>query len=177
MRFDKYDTGGNVLKVFKKVILITVILVLIFIAFKVWWIYDNSIFIKPSDYIRAMYSIVLYNTTDDNITDISVFYQKAGDNYDTRIEFEHVSNLSANSYKKVNIPTDIQENGSYNVYVKIGDQSIASGYFGTKVGGFSVIKVRKENGTLILERVFESTREYKKLYRRHLKNQFETLWR
>lgn len=138
------------------------------------WFYYNHVLIKSADYNRAMYSVVLFNNTNEDIHNISVLYQHGSNNTITVVE--NISSLLSESYKKVNIPTDVQENGSYNVYVKYNNQTVNAGYFGTKVGGFAVIEFRNENGSLTAENIASNSDEYKRLYRRHIKNQYETAW-
>lgn len=157
----------------KKKVCIISILPILLISILLWVCY-NHVLIKPADYNRAMYSVVLFNNTSEEIHNISVLYQHGSNN--TITEVESISSLLSGSYKKVNIPTDVQENGSYDVYVKYNNQNVNAGYFGTNVGGFVVIEFRNVNGILTAENISSNSVEYKKLYRRHIKNQYETAW-
>lgn len=162
----------------KRIAVICVSILIVIVLFAAWHVYDNFIFIKPSDYDRSMYSVVLHNDTNETINNISVDYYRAPD--EENKEFERISDLAGGEYRKINIPTDIQEYGSYNVEVSLdalnGGVSCAAGYFGTETGEFAVIEIAMENNVPTLTSLPQSTREYKPLYRRHLKNQPEISW-
>lgn len=155
-------------------------LIIILVSFGLWK-YDNNIFIKPSNYNPNIYSVVVFNDTQQELNDITISYQHAGNTDDaSKTKFMNISALVQKAYRKINIPTDIQTYGSYNVFVNIntisGNQEICVGYFGTNAGGYDIVKVLEKDGLIVLERVNQSSKEYKQLYRRHLKNQQELTW-
>ena len=165
------------MSIFKKGVLITLAFVAIITIIVIGLLYRE--YKISANYNRAMYSVVLHNTTERMVNGIDIYYQLAG--YSSCIEFEHIDNLTDKSYRKVNIPTNIQPPGSYNVFVAIrtatGTMEVPAGYFGTGVGGFAVIEIKIKDEEIFMERVFESESRYKRLYRRHKKNQYETCWR
>ena len=56
----------------KKIIVLFSILILVLLS----WIYSNFIFIKPSNYDRELYSVVIYNSTNDNLKNVIISYYK-----------------------------------------------------------------------------------------------------
>ena len=162
----------------KKIVFIIIFIFLFIILFGVY-IYQKYVFVIPSNYDRSIYTVVLHNETDEELDNVSVSYVHAASN-EPKVNFANISDLMANEYRKINIPTDYQEPGSYNVYVDVNTdndkKTISAGYFGTNLGGFSVIEIKKENNTLILESLQKNTSKYNKIYRYHLKNQYETRW-
>ena len=162
----------------KKKLAIVVIIGFVMICI---WLFNYG-FVKPEDFNNAVYTVVIYNDTGYELDSIMISYQH--DPNDPKIEYTRINNISRNEYRKINIPTNIEEIGTYgsfNVFVNIetifGNQEVATGYFGTGTGGFSVEKISKENGMLVIESVSPDNLMYKHLYWRHIRNQYETSWK
>ena len=158
--------------------LLTIAIVMVFfIALIMWWAYDNFLFAASPSYNNAMYSVVIYNETDQVVRNVSVSYGE-GENI---VEFTKIPTLEPQQHRKVNIPTnDLPIPAPYNVSIRIetdaGTEVLKNGYFGTGTGGFDVAVITMSDGTVVLDCLPDEDKMFKKLYRRHLKNQEEESW-
>ncbi len=169
------------MKMWKRILLIIwsiISIAIVFcIAFIIWWSYDNFIFTKSPFYNHAMYSVVIYNETNQEVRNICVSYGE-GDNI---IEFTRIDMLTPQEHHKVNIPTNnLPIPPPYNVSISIetdnGTKVLKNGYFSTGTGGFDVAVITMDGGDVVLDCLPDNSRMFKQLYRRHLKNQEEESW-
>ena len=160
----------------KKKIFLIILSVLIFIIFYIF--YELQYMVVSDDYDRAMYSVVIYNTTNTIINDMKVYYgSDHPDNY-TLQEFTQLDQINSGQYVKVNIPTkEFPIPPPYNVYLNhAGNELLCVGYTGLKTGGFEVVEIVEKSGNIELKQLMTSDSLYKKLIKRHHKNQMETTW-
>ena len=161
-----------IMKYIYRSIIIFIIAVFGFLIFGALNFYNKYIFWYPDDYEREIYSVMLLNNTNDILNNTEILYG-FGDDFKTYVV---ISDIKPHEYKKVNIPTNIQSPGSYNVYIKFHDDynmnPISVGYFGTGTGDFEAINISgMSNEIKILP---NDSRLYRKLFRWHLKNQKNT---
>lgn len=144
----------------------------------------ECITIIPKNYDRTIYTIVIHNTSEFEVDDILVLYGHSMEDEDSLFEFCRIDKLHSGEYRKININTTTpseQAQVPYNVFVsvKYGEHKTFStaGYFGQGTGGLSYLELKIDNGKPILQRIYEHERAYKKMLKRHHKNQFEKSWK
>ena len=140
--------------------------------------------IIPENYDRTIYTVVIHNTSEIEFDDVLVLYGHSMENEDTLFEFCRIDKLHPDEYRKININTTTpseQAQVPYNVFVsvKYGEHTTFStaGYFGKGSGGLSYLELKINDGKPMLQRIYEHEREYKRILKRHYKNQFETSWK
>lgn len=143
-------------------------------------IHDNFPIMK-NNYRRDVYSVIVFNNTDTNVSNISILVGKDANDVETITEVANIEKIAPNEYRKINIDTS---NPSpelklpYNVFVKLNGKSIieTAGYFGIKTGGMALIYVNDSSDGAVLQRVFEHDKRYKRVYKKDLKNQELMSW-
>lgn len=165
----------------KKIYILIVSLVLMLTV--IYYAWTNLFIFIGKEFNRAVYSVVLHNDTDMVVENITISYGRNSEDPASVFEVSQIVNLNPNEYRKVNISTTSpseQAKAPYNVWAKLvhkeSIEEISAGYFGIETGGLAVINVQMENQKLVLQRVFQHERAYKKIYRRNLKNQKELVW-
>ena len=139
--------------------------------------------IIPENYDRTIYSVVIHNSSEFEIDDILVSYGHSLEDESTLFEFCRIDELHSDEYRKINIDTTTpseQAQVPYNVFVSVnyGEHKTFStaGYFGEGSGGLSYLELKIDDGKPTLQRVYEHEREYKRILKRHYKNQTESSW-
>ncbi len=169
------DKGISIMRVFISIVSIAFFIINLRIGV---WLYENPRITDP-DYNRAIYSVIIYNSTDTEIDGLEIC---AGDN---RILAQTVDDIQPREYRKINIPTHKSEfidsiAPPYDVYVrKKGDLSteICVGYFGIDTGGTEVVSVLLNNkNNIVLEKEAHSSKKYDKVYRLDRKDQDLVSW-
>ena len=138
--------------------------------------------IIPKNYNRNIYSVIIHNTSKSEIHDIVVSYGRNVEDSDTLYQFCEIENLRSNEYKKINIDTtkpSEQAQIPYNVFVSIKSDVCktytTAGYFGKGTGGMAYVECNIEDKPEF-KRIYNHTRKYKKMLKRHYKNQYECCW-
>jgi len=124
------------------------------------------------DYNRNVYTVILINKSDTRIENAEIWYGDDNPNHYTLEKYETVC-VDSGYLQKINIPTDnIIKPPPYNVYLKInGLEDTYMGYFGIETGGVGIAEISGENSKISCETLSESSKEYKKIYKWHRKNQ------
>ena len=142
------------------------------------WNYKNPAISDP-DYNRAIYSVIIYNSTDIEIDGLEVC---AGDN---RILAQTVDDIQPKEYRKINIPTHDSDffrsiDPPYNVYVRVAEDiniEMCVGYFGMSTGGVEAVSVMLDDeNNILLEKMDHSSNSYIKIYRMNRKDQDLLSW-
>ena len=164
----------------KKLIINCTVLVFITLILMSWYYYINLI---PTEYDRAIYSVVIHNNTNIIFDDVNILYGNSIDDINTVFHFEQLQGLEAGRYRKVNIPTKEPSKKAklpYNVYVSVKfngcNYNLPVGHFGIETGGLAVVELELKDNTPILKRIYQHESKYKKIMRRHYRNQFELSW-
>lgn len=142
------------------------------------WIWTGSPIIG-NDYRRDVYSVIIFNNTDD-VFNISIFVGGESNSVEST-QIASIEKISPNEYKKVNIDTSAPSPEwqiPYNVFVKMDSKPYmdTAGYFGIKTGGMALFYANHTSNGVILQRIFEHDRRYKSVYRKHLRNQDLMSW-
>ncbi len=137
--------------------------------------------IVGNDYRRDVYSIIVFNNTDDDVFNISIFVGEDSNSAESTTRIASIEKISPNEYKKVNIDTSDpppEWQTPYNVFVKMDNRTYmdTAGYFGIKTGGMALFYANYTGNDVILQRIFEHDRRYKSVYRKHLRNQDLMSW-
>ena len=134
-----------------------------------------------NDYRRDVYSVIVFNNTDDDVFNISIFVGGDSNSVESTTRIASIEKISPNEYKKVNIDTSYPSPEwqiPYNVFVKMDNKPYmdTAGYFGIKTGGNALFYANHTSNGVILQRIFEHDRRYKSVYRKHLRNQNLMSW-
>lgn len=133
------------------------------------------------DFNRAVYSVVVYNQTDQVLNNISILCGRDIKDPETVAVVGEINDLQPKEFRKINISTSNppqQAAVPYNVSVVLNEFEIyeAAGYFGIETGGLAVLSILENESTISLNRIHESERLYKKINRRNNQNQNELSW-
>ena len=162
------------------IVILFIILITALVLGTIYICYINLFIPAAADYNRATYSVVIHNNTE--LADINITISYGPDPNDKNlVEYAQVADLKGAEYRKINIPTDkLTTSPPYNVWVEInssyGNEQLCVGYFGVKTGGFAVVEIGRIKNELDIKQLSESDGLYKKVYRRHRKNQEELSW-
>ena len=162
----------------KSILYIFYLLVIIILIKMCFIIIDIQFMPISDDYDRAMYSVVIHNTTNTVINDVKVYYGSDHPDHYTLQEFTQLNQINPGQYVKVNIPTkEFPMPPPYNVYLKYQqDELLCVGYTGLKTGGFETVEIVEMSGKNELKLLMTTDKKYKKILRRHHKNQMESEW-
>lgn len=160
----------------KKIILCIVLLIL-----SIVFVVSCTFSPINEDFNRAVYSVVVYNQTDQVLNNISILCGRDIKDLETVAVVGEINDLQPKEFRKINISTSNppqQADVPYNVSVVLNDFEIyeAAGYFGMETGGLAVVSIFENEGVASLKRIYEHERLYKKVEKRHNRNQNELSW-
>lgn len=161
----------------KSLILIPIVAGIIIMLFNMLFMFE------PKPLKRDLYTIVIYNDTNQTIKNMVVNVQDISLN---SFVYSNEANIVPGEYRKVNIniydPRLKNLSGSYNVFIDcmINEQELinaSAGYFTSEYGGLEVLILSELNSDHAqLVKCSETDHLYKKIKRRHIKNPNEFSW-